>query len=114
MNRAQYEEVRATLDEIQNELRRTDLTDAQRQEMQHHSAALSGALLSIWIPFNARSRFIMSVSFATGLYGIAANNYYILMAWLVTGACSPRLVGEIAYLLGRGGRSLKYSGNSPP
>ena len=75
-------------------------TEEDRLKLEALLPSLSGALLSIWLPFDWGRRIVMICLFAVGIYGFCVANYYLVLAWLVMLAFSPRFVGEAAFLWG--------------
>lgn len=101
MTRDEFEEVKKQSAEISKLLKEGNLTVEERQKLETLQAQLSGALLSPWLPFAWGRRLIMFLLFLVGALGLAQGNTYFLFAWLFSLFFSPRLVGEVAYALGR-------------
>jgi hypothetical protein len=101
MTRAEFEEAKKQSAEIAKLLKEGNLTTEERQKLETLQVQLSGALLNPWLPFGWGRRSVMFVLFLVGAIGLAQGNTYFLFAWLFLLFFSPRLVGEVAYALGR-------------
>ena len=86
---------------INEHLKSDDLTVEQREELEIHADKLSGVLLSIWFPIGVGRKLIMFVLFSIGIYGLEIENDYLLISWILLPCFSPRIVGEVSYLIGR-------------
>lgn len=104
MNHNQYEEAIKTQHEILNRLNDEATTQEDRQKLEAWNTQLSGQLLSIWFPFNWGRRLIMAGLFLLGLYGLTSGQFYFLFAWLGAAIFSPRLMGELTFLVGKASR----------
>lgn len=72
------------------------------EEKEKIDAALAGQLLSVWMPYGLFRKVIFCVLIFFGAIGIITSNYWYHWATLIYAATmSPRLVGELAYKLGR-------------
>lgn len=101
MNKLEYEEIKRTLAEVNAALKIDDLTNEQRQQFQTLSLRLSGALSSVWFPVSFIRRFIMLILFAIGIFGVFSAYKILIVCLFICCSFSPRLMGEIAVLLGR-------------
>jgi hypothetical protein len=101
MDRARYEEAKRALSEVRHELETAPLTAQQRDELERHAAALSGVLMSPWLPMSLRSRLIALAIILFGLQQAWTGNYEPMVFWFLLPLFSPRIVGECAHLLGR-------------
>lgn len=101
MNLAQQEEAKRLLTEVTAELQRGDLTPEQRADLERHAAALAGALLKPWLPLGLWRRAVMLLLFLLGLLWPFGGGPSWAVAWLVMLLFSPRVVGEMAFVLGR-------------
>ena len=101
MDKETYGSAKKTLEEINEHLKSDDLTVEQREELEVHSAKLSGVLLSIWFPMGIARKLIMVVIFLVGIYGLVIGNHYFLFSWIILPMFSPRLMGEVSYFMGR-------------
>ena len=90
MTKNEYAELQKTLTEVNAALADKNLT-----------AALSGQLMSIWLPISDIRRAIMLVLFLVGLRAFVNNNDIYIIYWIVTALFSPRIVGEVTYYFGR-------------
>lgn len=110
MNREQFEEAMRVSAEISAELRRNDLTAEQRAKLELHKAQLAGALLRPWLPFSWGRRVAMLVLLLLGMLWPLGGSAIWSMAWVVMLLFSPRVVGEVAFALGRFSASSKGGG----
>ena len=101
MNKLEYEEVKKTLAEVHATLARKDITEKERQDFEHHAAALSGQLMSVWIPFSNSRRAIMLLLFLLGLRAFFNYDGTCYFYWIVITLFSPRLVGEVMFRYGK-------------
>jgi hypothetical protein len=101
MNKIEYEEIKKTLAEVHATLARTDLTVKERQDFEHHAAALSGQLMSVWLPFSNVRRAIMLLLFLLGLRAFINYDGTCYFYWLLITLFSPRCVGEAMYRFGK-------------
>lgn len=101
MNRDKYEEAKKASQEIDRLLKDGNLTADERQKFEGIHAQLSGVLLSPWLPFDWGRRAIMIFLFFIGLYGIIQGHSLLVLIWLLLPLFSPRIVGEVAYALGK-------------
>ena len=101
VSRQEYDDAKKLLEEIHQELATQLLTPEQRQELQLHSARLSGLLASVWFPVSWTRRLIMAAIFLFGLQQAWVGNYQAMFWWLLLPLFSPRIVGEAAFLWGR-------------
>jgi hypothetical protein len=107
MNKNEYAELQKTLAEVNAALSDEDLSDELRAQLEASAAALSGQILSIWLPMSDTRRAIMLVLFLIGLRAFANNNEIYVVYWIATALFSPRIVGEAAYYFGRLTRGFK-------
>lgn len=101
MDRQQYERAKSVLTQVRGELARHDLTAEQRAELEKHANALSGALMSPWLPVDWPRRLLMAAIFLLGLQQASVGNYQPFIWWLALPLFSPRIMGELAYFFGR-------------
>ena len=101
MNQVQYEDAKKTLEEVSTFLKDESLTKEERNNLEVMQSQLSGALLSIWIPFGWGRRFLMVLLFLTGIFGFVSGNIYFFISWLLLLLFSPRCIGLLFYALGR-------------
>ena len=107
MDRKQYDEAKTLLDKISIELESSNLTPDQIEALEHHKAALSGALLSTWLPIPWSRRTIMIAIVVFGLWQALQQNYQPLIFWLALPFFSPRIMGEAAFLAGKIARTFR-------
>jgi hypothetical protein len=101
MNTEEYKQLKDVLEELTKESQNENLTQEQRQEIEHHIATVSGQLLSIWIPIGITRKILMASFFLIGLLGFFTQYEWLIYLILIAGLFSPRLTGEISYMLGR-------------
>jgi hypothetical protein len=64
-------------------------------------AALGGALLSKWFPPGPVRKVLMALCVVVGFQGFLTGSYLYFLSFLVAGIFSPRIVGELAFAVGR-------------
>ena len=65
-------------------------------------SALAGQVLSSWLPYGSGRRILFFTFMAIGTYGLLGfGSGYLMLVYLGAAFMSPRLVGEVAYRLGR-------------
>ncbi|MFZ6022016.1 MAG: hypothetical protein ACOYT9_00920 [Patescibacteria group bacterium] len=101
MNREKYEEAKKASQEIDRLLKEGNLTPEERQKFEKIRAQLAGVLLSPWLPVDWGRRSIMFFIFLIGLYGMIQGHTFLASLWLLLPIFSPRIVGEVAYALGK-------------
>jgi hypothetical protein len=101
MSQETHEDAKKMLDEIRELLKDETLSMEERNTLEIHAVALSGALSSSWLPYGWGRRLIMISILALGLYGLAIENHAVLFCWLLLPLFSPRIVGEVSYFLGK-------------
>ncbi len=95
------ERAKHALAEIRRRLDHEPLALDQREELERHAAALSGALLSTWLPVGWGRRALMIGIIILGFEESIRGNLQPLVWWLLLPVFSPRLMGEAAYFVGR-------------
>lgn len=101
MTKDEYAELQKTLAEVNAALADETLTADLRERLQISAAALSGQLLSIWLPMSNTRRAIMFVLFLLGLRAFVNNNDIYIIYFIATALFSPRIVGTVTYYIGR-------------
>jgi len=101
MNKQKYEEVKRTLAEVTAALARNDLTEKERRDFEKHSAALSGQLLSVWLPMSNVRRAIMLILLLLGLRAFFNYDDTYIWYWIGIVFFSPKAVGLLTYGFGR-------------
>ncbi len=94
-------ELKNTLKEVTDALGDETLSLEDRQELENHKASLSGALLSPILPTGMIRMFIMFSCFVLGTSAFYTDYEFLVWFLLIGCSFSPRLIGEIAVLLGR-------------
>lgn len=107
MNRDERERANRTLEQIDAEMQRKDLTPAEREELEHHAAAIAGQLLRPWLPIGWGRRLLGAGIIALGIYGLAIGNYEVFVWWILLPLMSPRTMGEVVHAGGRIVRALR-------
>ena len=100
MNKEEHKQLKDVLEELTKESQNENLTQEQRQEIELHIARVSGKLLSIWIPIGITRKILMASFFLIGLLGFFTQYEWLIYLILIAGLFSPRLTGEISYMLG--------------
>ena len=101
MNKSDYGEIKNTLAEVNAALASNDLTEELRKDFEQNQAALTGTLMSIWLPISNVRRAIMLVLFLIGLRAFVNHNDIYIVYWIVVVLFSPRIVGTLMYYIGR-------------
>ena len=94
-------ELKNTLKEVTDALGDETLSLEDRQELENHKASLSGALLSPILPTGKVRMFIMFSCFVLGTSAFYTDYEFLVWFLLIGCSFSPRLVGEVAMLVGR-------------
>ena len=101
MNKEKYEEAKKTSQEIERLLKEGNLTSEERQKFEELHAQLAGVLFRPCLPVDWGRRGIMIFIFLIGLYGMIQGHLLWALIWLLLINFSPRIVGEVAYALGK-------------
>ena len=101
MDKKQHQEIKNTLEQIQNELKGDDLTQEKREEFELHAAALAGSLASSWLPLGIVKKVAMLTFFCIGILGFITQYDWLIWSFLIACGFSPRIVGEVALKLGQ-------------
>lgn len=101
MTKNEYIELQKTLTEVNAALADKSLSPEIRTQLQESASALSGQLMSIWLPMSDGRRALMAVLFLVGLRAFVNNNEIYILYWIATALFSPRIVGETMYYFGR-------------
>jgi len=104
MNRKEYAQAKAELARINEVLREGHLTAEERANLEARSVALTGQLVSPWLPVTLEGRVIALCLVLIGGYGVWAESLLLMMAWPSMVLVSPRLVGGSLYPGGRTSR----------
>ena len=64
-------------------------------------AALAGVRLSKWFPPGLVRKVLMALCVVVGFQGFFTGSYLYLLSFFVAGIFSPRIVGELAFAVGR-------------
>jgi hypothetical protein len=101
MNKKENDELNKVLTEITEALKDESLTADERLELQKHQAAISGALLSSWLPADNVRKAIMFILILLGLRAFANYNDMYFLFWFLATLFSPRIVGTAFFYFGR-------------
>ena len=101
MNKKEYEELKKTLAKVKVELARNDLTEKERLAFEHHQAALSGKLMSVWLPISNFRRAIMLIFLLLGLRAFINYDDAYIWYWIAIVFFSPKAIGILTYSFGR-------------
>ena len=77
------------------------LSEENIKELEHTLAAISGALLSSWLPRGIVRKLLLFFFLLIGIFGSLFYSYYFLISFVIAGMFSPRVVGEAAIFIGR-------------
>lgn len=65
-------------------------------------SAIAGQILSSWLPYGSGRKIVFFAFIVIGTYGLLGfGSGYLTIAYLGAAFMSPRVVGEVAYRLGR-------------
>src|SRR4051794_3322251 len=113
MTREEYFTAKAKLATIDDALSEGHLTPEERAELQALSAALSGKLVTPWIPAGWVRRGLMLTLSAVSVYGLIVETYALIWGLPLIAVFSPRIMGERFHSLARHDRrSLTGSSSS--
>ena len=75
----------------------------EQEDLDVAMAKLSGHLMSSWIPHGALRRVIFFFLIAFGVFGVltSSDNFLHYSSLILATVMSPRLMGELAYFLGK-------------
>jgi hypothetical protein len=108
MDKKTYEEALRLSEEVEDILKRTDLSDEERVRFQELRGQLAGTLMSPWIPFGWERRSAMLVISIVGLYFAMYGPKFGTIVFLLVPMFSPRCVGETCLIIGRFQSNKKY------
>ena len=91
MNKKQHQEIKNTLEQIQNELKRDNLTQEEREKLEMHAASLSGSLLSSWLPIGIVRKVAMLTFSCLGILGFITEYEWLIWSFLLACGLSPRI-----------------------
>ena len=83
------------MEEIDEILKRDDLSTEERERFEKVQSMISGSLTSTWLPADWGSRSVLVLFFIVGGIGLLQGYYYYLFAWLIMLVFSPRFVAII-------------------
>ena len=101
MTKNEYTELQKTLSDVNAALADKNISPELKTQLQESAAALSGQLMSIWLPMSDLKRVFMVVLFLVGLRAFVNNSDIYIFYWIATALFSPRIVGESTYYFGR-------------
>ena len=101
MDKKQHQEIKNTLEQIQNELKGDNLTQEEREKLELHAASLAGSLLSSWLPIGIVRKVAMLTFFCIGILGFITEYEWLIWSFLLACGLSPRIAGEVAFRLGQ-------------
>jgi hypothetical protein len=106
LTREQRKEAEAALADVQQTLRRADLTNDERMTMELHAARLAGLLLGDWFPAGWFRRTLAAGLAGWAIVGPFVGFPYALLLLAIVAAFSPRIVGELSLFVGQPARVL--------
>jgi hypothetical protein len=95
MDRTQYDEAQRRLEEVTRILKNEKLGPEERERLEREGKELARVVMSPWIPFNWSYRMMMVAIGAIGFWGIAENQYLLVLIWLLLPLFSPRIIGKL-------------------
>ena len=101
MDKETYYSLKKQKAEISEKLEGSHLTPEEREKLEIRAEKISGALCRTWLPVPTSHRIGMLLLFVGGLYGFIVDDPFFAILWVVVPLLSPRLMGEVTYLLGR-------------
>ena len=101
MDKKLHQELKNALEQIQNELKRDDLTQEEREKFELHAASLAGSLLNSWLPIGTVRKVAMLTFFCIGILGFITEYDWLIWSFLLACGLSPRIAGEFAFKLGQ-------------
>jgi hypothetical protein len=101
MNSDEYKEAKKKLEAIDGSLKKNNLSLEERRNLEKVHAQLAAVLLHPLIPADWGRRIIMVLVFLLGLYGVMGGNPQSAWVWIILPLFSPRIVGKIAYAIGK-------------
>lgn len=97
----EYDDAKRELADITQRLQTERLTNNERHNFQRRAYQISAWLFRPWLPVYWSRRLIMLGIFILGLYQMWIGYRYGFLLWLLALPFSPRVMGQIAYLIGR-------------
>jgi len=101
VNNADSQLVKNQLEEISQLLANSNLSYEERQRLELLQAQLSGELMTPWLPYGVVRKLLMLIFVFLGVVGVLAGNVYTALLLIFAILFSPRVVGELAYRLGK-------------
>ena len=95
MDRVQYDEAQRRLEEVTRILKNEKLGPEERERLEREGKELARVVMSPWIPFNWSYRMMMVAIGAIGFWGLAENQYLLVLVWLLLALFSPRIIGKL-------------------
>ena len=67
----------------------------ERERLEREGKGLARVVMSPWIPFSWSYRMMMVSIGAIGFWGLAENQYLLILVWLLLPLFSPRIIGKL-------------------
>lgn len=100
MDKKSNQEHKELLKELNKVLQDENLSQEERETLELHVARVSGLLLNTWLPIGVMRKTFMLSFILIGFAGFFSSNQWLFFSFLIAGIFSPRLIGEIALLIG--------------
>jgi hypothetical protein len=95
MDRVQYDEAQKRLEEVTKILKNEKLSPEERERLEREGKELARVVMSPWIPFSWSYRMMMVAIGTIGFWGLAENQYLLVLVWLLLPFFSPRIMGKL-------------------
>lgn len=95
------ERMKAVIDAAEKVKRMPGVDEETKEELDRIRDMATGTLLTKWLPTDTPKRFVVAMLFATAVLGAVLKNIWFLLLLVPIAFMSPRIVGGIAYALGR-------------
>jgi hypothetical protein len=94
MDKVQYDEAQKRLEEVTRRLKNEKLGPDERERLEREGKDLARVIMSPWIPFTWSYRMMMVAIAAIGVWGLAEDQYLLVLVWLLLPLFSPRIMGR--------------------
>lgn len=101
MDKQEEKALKKSIEVLQEAIDDGSLQGEARMEAERTVNMAAGRLLSVWLPTGWGRRVIMLILLLFGLYGLIIGKLLFLICWLIAVTFSPRIMGEVSFLLGR-------------
>lgn len=101
MNQNDTQLIKNQLEEVSQLLANPNLSYEERERLELYQTQLSGQLMSPWLPYGFVRKILMLVFVFLGVSGLFEGNAYFVLLLIFAVLFSPRVVGSLAYGLGK-------------